>query len=184
MWPRTTGWMSMSVTVRSSSWTMLTSASRDTRRQSRQSFIGPLWSRRETTDPDGCGGRLNVPTIGCAPQVSGSPRDSSAGSSGDAAIVTGGGSGLGRAIARRLATAGTRVAVLARTEDQLAETVALIEGAGGEAVAVRADVSDPAAVGAAFRPSSNSWALSTSSSTTPVAGPVAPFWEADPDEWL
>jgi len=78
--------------------------------------------------------------------VSGSPRDSSAGSSGDAAIVTGGGSGLGRAIARRLATAGTRVAVLARTEDQLAETVALIEGAGGEAVAVRADVSDPATV--------------------------------------
>ena len=58
------------------------------------------------------------------------------------AIVTGGGRGIGRAIAIALAKAGAAVAVVARTEEQLVETVALIEEAGGKAVAFTADVTD------------------------------------------
>jgi len=55
------------------------------------------------------------------------------------ALVTGGGSGIGRATALRLATEGTIVAVAGRREAPLAETVALIEQAGGRGLAVPGD---------------------------------------------
>ena len=58
------------------------------------------------------------------------------------ALVTGGGRGLGRAYAQAIAAAGAAVAVTAKTEDQIAETVKLIESAGGRAIAVSAEVSD------------------------------------------
>ena len=65
---------------------------------------------------------------------------------GQVAIVTGGGRGIGRAMALALAKAGAAVAVVARSRDQLAETVGLIEDAGGRAIAVAADVTDRQAV--------------------------------------
>ena len=68
------------------------------------------------------------------------------------AIVTGASSGLGVAFALALAEAGAHV-VLARREQRLADTRALVESVGRNALAVRADVSDPddcrALVGAA-----------------------------------
>ncbi|QBJ96297.1 SDR family oxidoreductase [Rhodococcus sp. ABRD24] len=66
------------------------------------------------------------------------------------AVVTGGGSGIGRAIAVRWAAAGGTVAVLGRREDALNETVALAERAGGKAQALPCDVRDHAAVDAAI----------------------------------
>jgi NAD(P)-dependent dehydrogenase (short-subunit alcohol dehydrogenase family) len=73
-------------------------------------------------------------------------------SSGDFAdrtvIVTGGGSGIGRAIARRLAADGANVVVAGRTRERLDETVAEIESAGGRGLAVPTDVRDPEAVDA------------------------------------
>jgi len=68
------------------------------------------------------------------------------GLSGKVAVVTGGGSGIGRGIALRLAAEGAKVAVLDLSESAAAETVAL---AGGNARAYVADVSDYAAVAAA-----------------------------------
>ncbi|MBY8877874.1 SDR family NAD(P)-dependent oxidoreductase [Actinacidiphila acidipaludis] len=59
---------------------------------------------------------------------------------GQVALVTGGGSGIGRATARALAAAGARVAVAGRTSARLEETVALIAAAGGTAAAFSADV--------------------------------------------
>ena len=68
-----------------------------------------------------------------------------------AAIVTGGGGGIGRATSLALASRG--VAVLAVDLDELraGETVAAIEEAGGEALAFAADVTDPDAVSAYVR---------------------------------
>jgi NAD(P)-dependent dehydrogenase (short-subunit alcohol dehydrogenase family) len=56
------------------------------------------------------------------------------------ALVTGGGSGIGRAISLRLAQEGARVALSGRRGQPLAETVRQIERAGGEALAVPGDV--------------------------------------------
>ncbi|WP_018570697.1 SDR family NAD(P)-dependent oxidoreductase [Streptomyces sp. PsTaAH-124] len=56
-------------------------------------------------------------------------------------LVTGAGSGIGRATARAFAAEGARVVVAGRRPEPLAETVALIEEAGGTALAVAADVS-------------------------------------------
>ncbi|MEU3462181.1 glucose 1-dehydrogenase [Streptomyces sp. NPDC006733] len=55
-------------------------------------------------------------------------------------LVTGAGSGIGRGIALAFAREGARVAVAGRTAEPLKETVALIEAAGGEAVALTADI--------------------------------------------
>ena len=66
------------------------------------------------------------------------------------AVVTGGGSGIGRAIAVRWAAAGGTVAVLGRREEALNETVALAEQAGGTGIALPCDVRDAAAVDAAI----------------------------------
>ena len=56
------------------------------------------------------------------------------------ALVTGASSGIGRAIAVGWARAGARVACAARSASGLAETVAAIEAAGRDGLAVRADV--------------------------------------------
>ncbi|MBT2508003.1 SDR family oxidoreductase [Streptomyces sp. ISL-98] len=63
-------------------------------------------------------------------------------------LVTGGGSGIGRAVALALGAAEARVVVAGRTPEKLEETVALIEKGGGHALAVPTDVRDPAAVDA------------------------------------
>jgi NAD(P)-dependent dehydrogenase (short-subunit alcohol dehydrogenase family) len=63
-----------------------------------------------------------------------------------AAIVTGGGRGLGRAIAEDLGRRGAGVVLAGRTASQLDESVATIRAAGGEAVAVPTDISDAASV--------------------------------------
>jgi len=67
---------------------------------------------------------------------------------GKVAIVTGAGSGIGRASASRLAEAGAKVVVADINLDGAQETVTQIAKAGGEATAVHADVSDEASVAA------------------------------------
>lgn len=62
------------------------------------------------------------------------------GLAGKAAVVTGGGSGIGQAIARVFAEAGADVAICDLNEDGLAETVRLIEACGRNAMAVPVDV--------------------------------------------
>lgn len=62
------------------------------------------------------------------------------------AIVTGAASGIGRAIARALAVEGARVAILDVNEAGAGETVEAIQKAGGEAFAVRTDVTARAQV--------------------------------------
>lgn len=65
---------------------------------------------------------------------------------GKTALVTGGGSGLGRAIALAFAREGARVGVASRNADDVAETVWLIEELGCTAIGVPTDVRDAAQV--------------------------------------
>ena len=64
------------------------------------------------------------------------------------ALVTGGGRGIGAAIAKALAAEGARITLLGRNEEPLAETAIAISG---HTVTVAADVTDPAQVERAFR---------------------------------
>jgi len=61
-------------------------------------------------------------------------------------VVTGGGTGLGRAMALRFADLGATVTINGRRPDPLAETVADIEDAGGTAEGIQCNVRDPEAV--------------------------------------
>jgi NAD(P)-dependent dehydrogenase (short-subunit alcohol dehydrogenase family) len=65
---------------------------------------------------------------------------------GKSALVTGGASGIGRATALVMAREGARVAVSDLTEETAAATVALINAAGGQAIAIGADVAKEADV--------------------------------------
>jgi len=69
---------------------------------------------------------------------------------GKVAVVTGAGSGIGRAAATLFAREGAALAVLDIDADAAAETAKQIAEAGGKALAVATDVADRAAVGGAF----------------------------------
>jgi NAD(P)-dependent dehydrogenase (short-subunit alcohol dehydrogenase family) len=68
---------------------------------------------------------------------------------GKTTLITGGGSGLGRSMALRLAGLGAKVAVVGRRKDPLHETASAIRQAGGTAAFATCDVRDPEAVTAA-----------------------------------
>src|SRR5207247_11381763 len=65
---------------------------------------------------------------------------------GRVAIVTGGGRGLGRAMATALAEAGADIVATARTESQIEETAGLVRDMGRRCLAVRCDVRDSESV--------------------------------------
>lgn len=104
--------------------------------------------------------------------------------SGQVALVTGAGRGIGRVFAQALAKAGAQVAVVARSADQLGDTVALIAGTGGRAYAAPVDVADPGGVDAAVRAvEAELGSVDLLVNNAGVWGPLGPMWEVDPEEW-
>ena len=69
---------------------------------------------------------------------------------GKTTLITGGGTGLGRSMALRLAGLGARVAVVGRRPEPLQEVADRVRAAGGRAAATPCDVRDPEAVEAAL----------------------------------
>ena len=103
---------------------------------------------------------------------------------GQVALVTGGGRGLGRAFALALARAGARVAVTARTAEDVAETVEMIERAGGGGLAVPGDVSVPDAVTRVVRGvESQLGQIDILVNNAGVMGPAGHDWNVDPENW-
>ena len=86
------------------------------------------------------------------------------------AIVTGAGSGIGRATALALLREGYAVVLAGRRPEALAETVAQAGPAGARALAVPTDVADPESVRALFEATVRPSAASTCCSTTPGSG--------------
>lgn len=91
----------------------------------------------------------------------------------DAAFVTGGASGLGRAVCRRLADRGDLVTVADRDADGVAATVDLVRAAGGSARGVVLDVTDATAVRAAVLEADAAGALTTVVACAGVARPTS-----------
>jgi len=98
-----------------------------------------------------------------------------------AALVTGGGRGIGRGIAIGLAQAGWRVAIAARSEDQLSETVAL---AGDRVMGIPADLAEPSEAGRLARIVVEKLGpVSLLVNNAAMAGDFGLFWENDPADW-
>jgi NAD(P)-dependent dehydrogenase (short-subunit alcohol dehydrogenase family) len=101
------------------------------------------------------------------------------------AVVTGGGRGLGRQIAIALADRGATVVAVARSADQLAETVGLAAGVTGSILAMPTDVSDPdqaAELGRQVRARTGDPSILVNAAG--VFGPISLIRDSNPREWV
>ncbi len=103
---------------------------------------------------------------------------------GRAALVTGASRGIGLAVAAELAAQEFAVALLARSREELEAGVAEIRAGGGAAIAVAADVTDPAAVeDSVRRVTSELGPIELLVNNAGTAAAIGPLWEVDPDDW-
>jgi NAD(P)-dependent dehydrogenase (short-subunit alcohol dehydrogenase family) len=100
------------------------------------------------------------------------------------AVITGAGSGIGRASAKLMAKQGARVALLGRSEDELLEVADRIREDGGRALTVVADISEVEAVQRAYRQVIDEWGrLDIVFANAGINGVWAPIEELEPEEW-
>jgi NAD(P)-dependent dehydrogenase (short-subunit alcohol dehydrogenase family) len=103
---------------------------------------------------------------------------------GQIAMATGGGRGLGRAFALALAGAGAAVAIIARSPDELAESAALIEHAGGKVGSYAADITDADAVTRIIATIEQSLGpIDLLVNNAGVLGPLGPFAQSSVEDW-
>jgi 3-oxoacyl-[acyl-carrier protein] reductase len=102
---------------------------------------------------------------------------------GRVALVTGASSGLGQQFARALADNGAAVALVARRTERLAAFKSEIEAAGGRAVAIEADVTDRAAMIAAFEQAERAFGTVTILVNNAGVAHSGRALDMSPEEW-
>jgi 3-oxoacyl-[acyl-carrier protein] reductase len=102
---------------------------------------------------------------------------------GQTAIVTGAATGIGRATALLLAERGARVVAAGLQPEKLRETVELITQAGGEAVAVDADLADPATPDAIAAAAQDAFGPAGVLVNNAAIYPIGPWHELDVAGW-
>lgn len=103
---------------------------------------------------------------------------------GKGAIVTGAAQGIGLAIAERLARAGARVAIVDRNEAAAQQAAQQITAAGGQAVAVHTDLTQPQDIDAMVSRTLESFGqIDILVNNAGIAGRAAPIWDASDSDW-
>ena len=102
---------------------------------------------------------------------------------GKTAIVTGAGTGIGRATALLLAQRGARVVAAGLQPERLNETVDAIADAGGEAIAVDADLSDPTAIEQVAAAAQDAFGGTDVLVNNAAVYPIGPWHEMDAAQW-
>jgi NAD(P)-dependent dehydrogenase (short-subunit alcohol dehydrogenase family) len=103
---------------------------------------------------------------------------------GKVAVVTGGGRGIGRAIARKFAAEGADVALAARSGAEVKDVAEEIQQSHGRAIAITADVSREADCEKIVRETRHAFgAIHILVNNAGVLGPVQPVEKVDPREW-
>lgn len=103
---------------------------------------------------------------------------------GKVALVTGAGSGIGRAASLALQADGYSVALLGRRVDALEETAAMAAKGGGEMLVIPTDVANPAAVAAAFEKTRETFGrLDLLFNNAGSGTPAIPMEDLTPEQW-
>lgn len=104
--------------------------------------------------------------------------------SGHVALVTGGNGGLGLAMARGLARAGSDIAIWGRSSEKNALAVAELQAMGATAESFVADVTDPVSASAAFAQTIDAFGkIDSCFANAGGAGVRGPFIGLSPDDW-
>ena len=104
---------------------------------------------------------------------------------GKVALITGGGRGIGQAIARAYAAEGARLSLAARTDAELQQTAQNIRDQfGSDVITVLTDVTDRAQVeNAVARTIETYGVIDTLVNNAGNTGQIGPLWTLDPDRW-
>lgn len=103
---------------------------------------------------------------------------------GRVALVTGAGSGIGKAAAQLLAKEGAKIAALGRSDDDIKQTLEEIQKSGGEAIPVLADISQPEAMQQAIQAIADKWGrLDIVFANAGINGVWTSLEELEPEEW-
>lgn len=103
---------------------------------------------------------------------------------GKVALITGAGSGIGKAAAKLLAKEGAKIAALGRTQEQLDRAVREIQNNGNEAISLVADISNPEAMQKAIQQIGDKWGkLDIVFANAGINGVWASLEELTPEEW-